>query len=129
MNTSQAIEYKLRIRKEAEALALSTYDNSMRRIDEMFPMSEDKPKNPHVYIVIENGEAYPIAYTTYDAAVSDVKIKYKEIIEEELKQCDGDPKYMASDIYVEENMSGKTRLYIEKGISIIIYKLPIMPTA
>lgn len=84
-----------------------------------------------VYIIIENGESYPNAYTTYLGAVSAVKEKHKEYLEEQINSLESlaDVENMLLDINVPENVeSGKSYLYIEKGIHILIYKLPIMNT-
>ena len=81
-----------------------------------------------VYIIIENGESYPNAYTTYMGAVSAVKGKHKEYLKEQINSLESvaDIESILSDINVPENVeSGKTYLYIEKGIHILINKLPI----
>jgi hypothetical protein len=79
-----------------------------------------------VYIVIENGEPYPKAYESYENAAADVREKYKGLLETELEECDGYRNLMASDVYLEEDKSsGKTYLYIEKGIHIYIHRLPV----
>ena len=75
-----------------------------------------------VYIIIENGDPYPIAYTSFSSAIAVVKEKYKEIVEE-IKDDDGS---ICSEIDVPESNTGKTYLYIEKGIHIYIYKLPVL---
>lgn len=71
------------------------------------------------YIIIENGEAYTLAYKTYEEAVQAVKNKHKELLNEEDILCDID---------VPESITNKTNLYIEKGINIIIQKTPINKT-
>ena len=71
------------------------------------------------YIIIENGEAYTLAYKTYEEAVQAVKEKHKELLNEEDILCDID---------VPESITNKTNLYIEKGINIIIQKTPINNT-
>lgn len=86
-----------------------------------------------VYIVVENGDPYPIAYKKYDDAVLAVKLKHKETLDEDLKYSE---KYGESchEVDVPESASGISNiyiegisyLYIEKGISIYIYKLPIV---
>ena len=82
-----------------------------------------------VYVVVENGEIYPILYKTYEAARSAVTTKY--IVELTLERDDveemDDPSYgMVSVVDIDENESGTTQLYIEKGINIIIqrYNVP-----
>jgi hypothetical protein len=82
----------------------------------------------HVYIIVQNGDAYPEAYTTYASAVCAVKIKNREILEHEIHEAQSleSIEYILSDVNVPENIEkGLTNLYIEKGINIIIYKLPI----
>lgn len=69
-----------------------------------------------VYIIIENGVSYPNAYFSYNLAVNAVKLKYTDWDENSINEID-----------VPENKSdGITELYIEKGIYITIYKLPII---
>ena len=80
----------------------------------------------YIYVVVENGDPYPVAYMNYTAAVDAVKLKHKEAIEEELEWlnqnegCGG-----CNEVDVPENPKGETLLYIEKGIHIYIYKLPV----
>jgi len=77
-----------------------------------------------IYIVVENGVPYPVAYRSFEAAAAVVKEKYQETIEEQIRELDGGP--ICSDIDVPESITGKTYLYVEKGIDIYIYKLPIL---
>jgi hypothetical protein len=81
----------------------------------------------NVYIIVENGEAYPMAYKTYKEAVDVVKEKYRTYLEDMIKECLylPDIESILRDINVPENPEGKMYLYIEKGIHIYIYKLPI----
>jgi len=78
-----------------------------------------------LYVIVENGIVYPNIYTTYALAVDAVKTKHKIMLdyakEIELEE-DLDP---VNEVDVDENPSGETYLYIEKGIHIIISKLPI----
>jgi hypothetical protein len=82
-----------------------------------------------VYVVVENGELYQILYRTYEAARSAVSTKY--VVEltaerEDVEEMD-DPSYsMVSVVDIDEDESGTTQLYIEKGINIIIqrYNVP-----
>ena len=80
-----------------------------------------------VYIVVENGEAYSMAYPTYKKAHSAVKEKFKVYLEERIKEIANldDIEKMLEDVNVLENPDGKTNLYIEKGINILISKLAI----
>ena len=78
-----------------------------------------------LYIIVENGEAYPDSYKTYAAAVAAVKEKHREHIEDHIKQCRlEDIEAILADINVPEG-ANKTHLYIEKGINIIIHRLLI----
>ena len=83
-----------------------------------------------VYVVIENGEVYPVAYKKYMQALHAVKKKHKEYVEAQIKQIGtlDEIEYILSNINVLENMqTGKTHLYIEKGIHIVIMKLEMYP--
>lgn len=82
-------------------------------------------KMTHVYIVIDNGDPYPTAYTSFASAAAEVKEVHKEAIEEQMLEADGEG--ICSDIDVpEDKLTGTTYLYVEKGINIYIYKLPIL---
>ena len=77
------------------------------------------------YIVVENGEAYDEAYKTYAAAVAAVKEKNREALEDQIKQCClEDIESILAEVNRPEGAK-QTHLYIEKGINIIIYKLPV----
>lgn len=77
-----------------------------------------------VYVVIENGEPYKNVYKTFTSAAATVKEKYVEEIAEQIRDSNGYP--ICSKIDVPEDiLTGNTYLYIEKGIHIYIYKLPI----
>lgn len=81
------------------------------------------------YVVIENGDSYPVAYTSYEAAVCAVKEKHCEYLCDWIKQMDRleDIEGVLADINVPENKeTNKTYLYIEKGIHIMIHKLIIV---
>ena len=72
------------------------------------------------YVVIENGDPYEILFTSYEQAVETVKIRYREEIEEyELR--DGG----FCEVNIPENPSGKTCLYVEKGIHIYIHRFKV----
>jgi len=82
-----------------------------------------------IYTVVENGDAYPFAFTTYKQAVNEVKRKYKETLDEDEKFLNlPENKGMQScnDIDIPEAKERITRLYIEKGIHIEIHRLPII---
>lgn len=71
-----------------------------------------------VYVVIENGEPYENVYTSFGSAAAAVKEKYTDQISNDYPNC--------SEIDVsEDKLTGNTYLYVEKGIHIYIYKLPI----
>jgi len=79
-----------------------------------------------VYIIVENGESYPKAYKTYKLAVDAVKEKHKEYLEEQIKELYhlSDIEHLLADINTPENtITGISKLYIEKGINIIIHRL------
>ena len=78
----------------------------------------------YVYIIIENGDPYENVYSTFASAVDKVKEKYQETIDEQRKEAEGES--ICSEIDIPEDLlSGKTYLYVEKGIHIYIYRLPI----
>ena len=77
-----------------------------------------------IYVVIENGDPYPTAYTSYASAIAAVQKKYAEIADE-ISDAKGGS--ICSNIYDPENtVDNKTYLYVEKGTHIYIYKLPIL---
>ena len=77
-----------------------------------------------VYVVIENGEPYENVYTSFTSAVAAVKEKHAEEYMEQIRVSNDYP--ICSEIDVPEDiLTGKTYLYVEKGIHIYIYKLPI----
>lgn len=75
-----------------------------------------------VYVVIEP-EVNPVAFATFADAKASVIENYRE--ELELEEEEGG--LMASDVDVLESVTGVTHLYIEKGINIYIYRLPVIP--
>jgi hypothetical protein len=81
----------------------------------------------YVYVIVENDEAYPNAYKSYACAVNAVKFKYRTYLETMIKETAylEDIESILADINVPENILGKSYLYIEKGINIVIYKLPV----
>ena len=81
----------------------------------------------YVYVVVENGEAYPTAYTTYDLARAVVKTKHKEQVNWEMSELQ-EGETMESEVDVPEDKSGTTFLYVARGINIYIHKLPIKST-
>ena len=82
----------------------------------------------YIYIVVENGNPYPMAYKTYKLAVDSVKEKHREYLKEQIKQLEyfSDIETVLFNINVPEDVeTGVSRLYIEKGINIEIHKLLI----
>ena len=78
-----------------------------------------------VYVVIENGEPYKNVYTSFTFAKAAVKEKHAEEIAEQIRVSNC--YHICSKIDVQEDiLSGNTYLYVEKGIHIYIYKLPIV---
>jgi hypothetical protein len=73
-----------------------------------------------VYVIIENGEPYETAYTSYRYAVSEVIHRHWEQIKEE---------DILAEVDIAEHKSGITYIYIEKGLNIYIYKLPVKQTS
>jgi hypothetical protein len=82
-----------------------------------------------IYVVVENGEAYPAAYTNYAAAAAAAKEKHKELLEEwirEVRYLEGVEHILRNINVAEDVKTGTTLLYIEKGINIYIHRLPIV---
>ena len=78
-----------------------------------------------VYVVVENGQPYKVAYATFESAAAAAKEKHKEEVEAQLRDADGGP--ICTDLDVPENkVTGKTYLYVEKEIHIYIHKLPVL---
>lgn len=80
----------------------------------------------HVYVVVENGEAYPLAYKMYKQAVSAAKLKNAELLDANRADANIHDYEPADEMDVEESATGTTQLYIEKGINILIHKLPVV---
>ena len=79
-----------------------------------------------VYTIVENGDAYPLAFTTYKQAVNEVKRKHKETLDEDERSNEKEGMQSCNEIDVPEAKERITRLYIEKGIHIEIHRLPII---
>ena len=79
----------------------------------------------YVYVVIENGDPYQSVYKTYSQAFDAVKSRHKETLDEDLKYSEefGES---CHEVDVPECTTGPSYLYIEKGISIYIYRLPVI---
>jgi hypothetical protein len=81
-----------------------------------------------VYVVVENGELYPVLYSSYESARKAVTTKYAAELREEWEEVKemNDPDYQMASVIVDESDTGTTQLYIEKGINIIVqrYNIP-----
>ena len=77
-----------------------------------------------VYILIEP-EVDPVAFATFADAKASVLERYREELDMQEEEAQGWP--IASEVDVPESPTGVTYLYIEKGIDIYIYRLPIIP--
>lgn len=81
-----------------------------------------------VYVVVENGELYPVLYSSYESARKAVTTKYAAELREEWEEAKemNDPDFQMASVIVDESETGTTELYIEKGINIIVkrYNLP-----
>ena len=82
----------------------------------------------YIYIVVENGEPYPVAYMTFTASIAAVKLKHKEALDEEEAWLEkmGAGQLSINYVDVPESIDGVTHLYIEKALHIEIYKLPVV---
>lgn len=78
-----------------------------------------------VYIVVENGNPYSVAYKSFESAILAVKAKHAAEINRQLKEADGEPIYSDLDA-PEDTITGITYLYVEKGINIEVHKLPVL---
>ena len=91
-------------------------------------LSQSHAVRATVYVVVENGELYPILYETYESAREAVTTKYADKLSAERAEVEemDDPSYgMVSSVDVDENETGTTRLYIERGINIIIQRYAV----
>jgi hypothetical protein len=81
----------------------------------------------YVYTVIENGEAYPFAYPSYELAVQAVKRAHQEELATEELEAIEMGAFSVNMVNVPEDMeTGRTELYIEKGIYIAICRLTVL---
>jgi hypothetical protein len=81
-----------------------------------------------VYVVVENGELYPVIYSSYESARKAVTTKYAAELREEWEEVKemNDPDFQMASVIVDESDTGRTELYIEKGINIVVqrYNVP-----
>jgi hypothetical protein len=95
-------------------------------------MASSSSSSSFIYVVLQSGEVYPSAYTTYENALASVQEKNKELLEGSEHLTEGgarlEGRYSTEfDASLEENVeTGITYLYIEYGKIIIqIHRLPI----
>ena len=81
----------------------------------------------NIYVVVENGELYPNIYYNYESARKAVTTKYAAELRAEWEEGQelNDPDYNMASVIVDENDTGTTELYIEKGINVIIRRYKI----
>jgi hypothetical protein len=72
-----------------------------------------------VYIIIENGMIYGFAYNSYALALAVVHTAWNDEVQQQGEDT-------CSVINLPEDPSGRTILYVEKGINIEIRKLNIL---
>jgi hypothetical protein len=83
-----------------------------------------------IYIIQENGEPYPVAYSSYMQALHAVKRKHRQFIEEriqDLGSLESIENFLSNINVLESVQLGKTRPYIDKGLDIVISRLGIYP--
>lgn len=83
-----------------------------------------------IYIVQENGELYPVAYSSYMQALHAVKRKHKVYIEDAIREarCLESIESFLSIINVLENtLTGTTRPFIHNGLDVVISRLELKP--
>ena len=81
-----------------------------------------------IYVIQENGELYPVAYSSYMQALHAVKKRHKQFIEERIQDLGSleSIENFLSNINVLENVElGKTRPYINKGLDVVISRLAL----
>jgi len=69
-----------------------------------------------IYVVLENGDLYSSAFTSYKMAIEAVQFKHNEKVP---------GMNSANELNVTESPTGVTLLYVEKGICIEIYRLQL----
>ena len=79
-----------------------------------------------VYIIVESGDAYDSAYTTFSAAVQAVKDRHKETLDYEKEVFEEEGFEIGAGIDVPEEANGTTKLFIESiKLNITISRLPV----
>jgi hypothetical protein len=75
-----------------------------------------------IYTIVENGETYPNAFTSYNDALDEVKKKHYDWRDNEEDEVNVEEGHKIGKINDNPNI---TELYIEKEIFIYIYKLTL----
>ena len=78
-----------------------------------------------IYIVVENGNPYPAAYSSFASAFAAVTETHAKDIEEQTMETADGTQITFETVLSEDTQSGKTYIYVEKDIHIYIYRLPI----
>ena len=78
-----------------------------------------------IYVVIENGDPYPNAFTSYEKAAEAVRTKHKQAIDEDLFWKEEDGMHSINVLFSPESSTGMSLMYVEKGIHIEIHRLPV----
>jgi len=78
-----------------------------------------------VYVVVENGDPYPVAYASFESAAAVVKETHKRAVEGERMEVNR-TQISHETVIPENTKTGKTYIYVEKEIHIYIYKLPVL---
>jgi hypothetical protein len=80
-----------------------------------------------VYVIVENGLVYPNAFTSYIAAIEDVKKKHDDW-NEEGNEVDVEEGHKINSNSLGAENPNITELYIEKEINITVTKLQVIHT-
>jgi len=78
-----------------------------------------------VYVVIENGDPYPNAFTSYEKAAEAVRAKFKSQVDEDIYWLGQGEMDSVNDLFTPESPTGVSKMYVEKGIHIEIHRLPV----
>jgi hypothetical protein len=79
-----------------------------------------------VYVVIENGDPYSTVFTSYEKAANAVRNKHRQAIDEDIYWKDESGMHSVNILHADESPTGVTQMYVEKGIHIYIYRLPVV---
>ena len=78
-----------------------------------------------VYVVIENGDPFPSVYTTYEKAAQAVRAKFKRQVAEDIYWLSDTGMNSINVLHTPESPTGISKMYVEKGIHIEIYRLQV----